>query len=71
MAKQLPDSSVSQQGFRLLLSNPRACYQLFQELQNQGHGEALLFEGLRRKLTMAGVLCRQLLLSAVSTATAP
>ncbi|XP_021056242.1 protein-arginine deiminase type-4 [Mus pahari] len=37
------------QGFRLLLSSPRACYQLFQELQSQGHGEATLFEGLKRK----------------------
>ncbi|XP_051027270.1 protein-arginine deiminase type-4 [Acomys russatus] len=37
------------QGFRLLLSSPRACFQLFQELQGQGHGEAPLFEGLKRK----------------------
>ncbi|XP_008851153.1 protein-arginine deiminase type-4 [Nannospalax galili] len=36
-------------GFRLLLASPRACYQLFQEQQSQGHGEALLFEGLKRK----------------------
>ncbi|XP_052033869.1 protein-arginine deiminase type-4 isoform X2 [Apodemus sylvaticus] len=37
------------QGFRLLLSSPRACYRQFQELQSQGHGEAPLFEGLKRK----------------------
>jgi protein-arginine deiminase len=57
-----------QQGFRLLLSSPRACYQLFQELQSQGHGEATLFEGLKSKLTVAGILCGQLLLSTGSTA---
>lgn len=68
MAKQFPDSSVSQQGFRLLLSSPRACFQLFQELQSQGHGEVPLLEGLKSKLTMAGVLCGQLLPSAGSTA---
>ncbi|XP_076421678.1 protein-arginine deiminase type-4 isoform X1 [Peromyscus maniculatus bairdii] len=38
-----------QQGFRLLISSPRACYQLFQEQQSQGHGEAPLFEGIKRK----------------------
>lgn len=68
MVRQLPDSSVSQQGFRLLLSSPRACYRLFQELQSQGHGEAPLFEGLKSKWTVAGVLGGQLLLSAASTA---
>lgn len=62
------DSSVSQQGFRLLMSSPRACYQLLQEQQSQGHGEVPLFEGIPSKLTMAGILCRQLLLlSMVST----
>lgn len=68
MAKSLPDSNVSQQGFRLLLSSPRACYQLFQELQSEGHGEASLFEGLKSKWTMAGILCGQLLLFTGSTA---
>ncbi|XP_020026060.2 protein-arginine deiminase type-4 isoform X1 [Castor canadensis] len=36
-------------GFRLLLASPRACYRLFQEQQKQGHGEAVLFEGVKKK----------------------
>nr|XP_012618558.1 protein-arginine deiminase type-4 isoform X1 [Microcebus murinus] len=36
-------------GFRLLLASPRACYKLFQERQQEGHGNALLFEGLSKK----------------------
>lgn len=44
------DSSVSRQGFRLLMSSPRACYQLFQEQQSQGRGEAPLFDGIKSKL---------------------
>ncbi|XP_006883753.1 PREDICTED: protein-arginine deiminase type-4 [Elephantulus edwardii] len=36
-------------GFRLLLASPRACYKLFQELEKEGHGDALLFEGVKRK----------------------
>ncbi|XP_012518111.1 PREDICTED: protein-arginine deiminase type-4 isoform X2 [Propithecus coquereli] len=36
-------------GFRLLLASPRACYKLFQEQQQEGHGDALLFEGLSKK----------------------
>lgn len=51
-AKPPSDPSVFQQGFRLLISSPRACYQLFQEQQSQGHGEAPLFEGIKSKLTM-------------------
>nr|XP_004657655.2 protein-arginine deiminase type-4 [Jaculus jaculus] len=36
-------------GFRLLLASPRACYALFLEQQRGGHGEALLFEGIKKK----------------------
>ncbi|XP_075418600.1 protein-arginine deiminase type-4-like [Tenrec ecaudatus] len=38
-----------QKGFRLLLASPRACYKLFQELEQDGHGEAVMFEGVRGK----------------------
>ncbi|XP_028261208.1 protein-arginine deiminase type-2 isoform X2 [Parambassis ranga] len=34
-------------GFRLLLASPDAAYKLFRGLQNNGHGQAKLFEGLR------------------------
>ncbi|XP_041835467.1 protein-arginine deiminase type-2 isoform X2 [Melanotaenia boesemani] len=33
-------------GFRLLLASPDAVYKLFRGLQNDGHGQAKLFEGL-------------------------
>uniref|UniRef100_H0XBE7 Protein-arginine deiminase n=2 Tax=Otolemur garnettii TaxID=30611 RepID=H0XBE7_OTOGA len=36
-------------GFRLLLASPRSCYKLFQELQKEGHGDAMLFEGLTKR----------------------
>ncbi|KAM9241711.1 protein-arginine deiminase type-4-like [Dugong dugon] len=36
-------------GFRLLLASPRACYKLFQEKEKEGHGDAVLFEGVNRK----------------------
>ncbi|XP_017518050.2 protein-arginine deiminase type-4 [Manis javanica] len=36
-------------GFRLLLASPRSCYKLFQELLKEGHEEAVLFEGVKRK----------------------
>uniref|UniRef100_A0A8C9IU14 Peptidyl arginine deiminase 4 n=1 Tax=Piliocolobus tephrosceles TaxID=591936 RepID=A0A8C9IU14_9PRIM len=36
-------------GFRLLLASPRSCYKLFQEQQNEGHGDALLFQGIKKK----------------------
>ncbi|XP_007934043.1 protein-arginine deiminase type-4 [Orycteropus afer afer] len=39
----------NRKGFRLLLASPRACYKLFQELEKEGHGEALLFKGIERK----------------------
>ncbi|KAM6172610.1 protein-arginine deiminase type-4 [Erethizon dorsatum] len=38
-----------QKGFRLLLASPRSCYRLFQEQQQQGHGEVPLLEGLKKK----------------------
>ncbi|NWU21169.1 PADI1 deiminase, partial [Dyaphorophyia castanea] len=34
-------------GFRLLLASPSACYQLFREKQQQGHGEATQFIGMK------------------------
>ena len=33
------------QGFRLLLASPDAGYKLFRGLQNNGHGQAKLFDG--------------------------
>ncbi|XP_036350284.2 protein-arginine deiminase type-4 isoform X1 [Ochotona princeps] len=41
--------ALDRKGFRLLLASPRACYRLFQERQQEGHGEALLFQELKRK----------------------
>ncbi|NXP61121.1 PADI1 deiminase, partial [Chloropsis cyanopogon] len=32
--------ALDRKGFRLLLASPNACYQLFKEKQQQGHGEA-------------------------------
>ncbi|XP_003127696.1 protein-arginine deiminase type-4 isoform X1 [Sus scrofa] len=40
---------VYKKGFRLLLASPRSCYKLFEEQLKKGHGEALLFQGLKRK----------------------
>ncbi|KAM9630381.1 protein-arginine deiminase type-1-like isoform 1-T1 [Morphnus guianensis] len=34
-------------GFRLLLASPSACYQLLKEKQEEGFGEAVMFEGLK------------------------
>ncbi|XP_067442677.1 protein-arginine deiminase type-2-like [Thunnus thynnus] len=34
-------------GFRLLLASPDAGYKLFRDLQNDGHGQAKMFEGRR------------------------
>ncbi|XP_053307830.1 protein-arginine deiminase type-1-like [Spea bombifrons] len=34
-----------QKGFRLLLASPRACLALFREKQQDGHGDAVMFEG--------------------------
>ncbi|XP_004637740.1 protein-arginine deiminase type-4 [Octodon degus] len=41
--------AADRKGFRLLLASPRSCYELFQEQQRQGHGEASLLEGLKKK----------------------
>ncbi|NWY00540.1 PADI1 deiminase, partial [Nothoprocta ornata] len=35
------------QGFRLLLASPSACYRLLKEKQEEGYGEATMFEGLK------------------------
>ncbi|XP_078498935.1 protein-arginine deiminase type-3-like isoform X2 [Lissotriton helveticus] len=37
----------SLKGFRLLLASPSACYRLFREKQQQGHGDAVMFQGLK------------------------
>ncbi|KAM9116111.1 protein-arginine deiminase type-3-like isoform 2-T2 [Pangshura tecta] len=39
------------QGFRLLLASPGACYRLFREKQEEGYGEARLFEELETVTT--------------------
>ncbi|NXD88385.1 PADI1 deiminase, partial [Halcyon senegalensis] len=36
-------------GFRLLLASPSACYQLLKEKQEEGFGEAAMFEGLEKE----------------------
>ncbi|NXB33432.1 PADI1 deiminase, partial [Eulacestoma nigropectus] len=36
------------QGFRLLLASPSACYQLLKEKQEEGFGEAAMFQGLEK-----------------------
>uniref|UniRef100_A0A7N6BSF5 protein-arginine deiminase n=1 Tax=Anabas testudineus TaxID=64144 RepID=A0A7N6BSF5_ANATE len=45
-------------GFRLLLASPDAAYKLFRGLQNEGHGEAKLFDGLEdeQQLTLNELL---------------
>ncbi|KAM9736875.1 protein-arginine deiminase type-4 [Dama dama] len=40
---------VHKKGFRLLLASPRSCYRLFQEQLKEGHGEVLLFQGVKKK----------------------
>ncbi|NWS20023.1 PADI1 deiminase, partial [Pachyramphus minor] len=35
-------------GFRLLLASPSACYQLLKEKQEEGYGEAVMFQGLEK-----------------------
>ncbi|NXB09108.1 PADI1 deiminase, partial [Cnemophilus loriae] len=37
------------QGFRLLLASPSACYRLLKEKQEEGFGEAAMFQGLERE----------------------
>ncbi|CAJ1050202.1 Hypothetical predicted protein [Xyrichtys novacula] len=39
-------------GFRLLLASPDAGYKLFKKLQNDGHGQARLFEGVKDQTTL-------------------
>nr|XP_006196763.1 protein-arginine deiminase type-4 [Vicugna pacos] len=40
---------VHKKGFRLLLASPRSCYKLFKEKLEEGHGDALLFQGVKNK----------------------
>ncbi|XP_054857234.1 protein-arginine deiminase type-3-like [Eublepharis macularius] len=35
-------------GFRLLLASPSACYKLLKEKEQEGHGDALMFEGVKK-----------------------
>ncbi|XP_069467881.1 protein-arginine deiminase type-3-like [Ambystoma mexicanum] len=37
----------SPKGFRLLLASTTACYKLFQEKKKAGHGDAIMFKGLK------------------------
>ncbi|XP_028941781.1 protein-arginine deiminase type-1, partial [Antrostomus carolinensis] len=48
-------------GFRLLLASPSACYQLFKRKQEEGFGEAAMFEGLEKvpKMTINEILANQ------------
>ncbi|NXL53992.1 PADI1 deiminase, partial [Podilymbus podiceps] len=48
-------------GFRLLLASPSACYQLLKEKQEEGFGEAVMFEGLKEvpKPTINEVLANE------------
>ncbi|CAH1250156.1 PADI3 [Branchiostoma lanceolatum] len=36
-------------GFRMLLSSPDACYRILERLRDDGHGDAVLFQGKRRQ----------------------
>ncbi|NXH18853.1 PADI1 deiminase, partial [Bucco capensis] len=36
-------------GFRLLLASPSACFQLLKEKQDEGYGEAVMFDGLEKE----------------------
>ncbi|XP_069098605.1 protein-arginine deiminase type-3-like [Pleurodeles waltl] len=47
-------------GFRLLLASPTACYQLFRQKRKDGHGDAVMFEGLEvENLTINEILSDQ------------
>uniref|UniRef100_A0A6I8NV05 Protein-arginine deiminase n=2 Tax=Ornithorhynchus anatinus TaxID=9258 RepID=A0A6I8NV05_ORNAN len=47
-----------QKGFRLLLASPNACFKLFQEKKDEGHGDAAQFDGLKivKKVTINEIL---------------
>ncbi|XP_025711631.1 protein-arginine deiminase type-4 isoform X2 [Callorhinus ursinus] len=49
MHQAVQDFLSAQQGFKLLLASPRSCYRLFEEQLHEGHGEAVLFEGIKKK----------------------
>ncbi|NXG04055.1 PADI2 deiminase, partial [Sakesphorus luctuosus] len=48
-------------GFRLLLASPSACFQLLKEKQEEGYGEAVMFQGLEkeRKWTINEILTNE------------
>ncbi|XP_009070486.1 PREDICTED: protein-arginine deiminase type-1-like, partial [Acanthisitta chloris] len=48
-------------GFRLLLASPSACYQLLREKQEEGYGEAAMFQGLENvpKQTINEILANE------------
>ncbi|KFQ95690.1 Protein-arginine deiminase type-1, partial [Nipponia nippon] len=50
-------------GFRLLLASPSACYQLLKEKQDEGFGEAAMFQGLEKvpKPTINEILANEAL----------
>ncbi|NXK00590.1 PADI3 deiminase, partial [Corythaixoides concolor] len=50
-------------GFRLLLASPSACYQLLKEKQEEGFGEAAMFQDLEKvpKLTINEILANETL----------
>uniref|UniRef100_UPI0040387D2D inactive protein-arginine deiminase type-6 n=1 Tax=Callospermophilus lateralis TaxID=76772 RepID=UPI0040387D2D len=47
------DTMSGKKGFRLLMASPSSCYKLFQEKQEEGYGEATLFEDLRADQLLA------------------
>ncbi|XP_038677818.1 protein-arginine deiminase type-2-like [Scyliorhinus canicula] len=48
-------------GFRLLLVSPDACCKLFMKLQQEGHGEAMLFENLNPDLNKTPIKINEIL----------
>uniref|UniRef100_A0A8C9PLB2 Peptidyl arginine deiminase 6 n=1 Tax=Spermophilus dauricus TaxID=99837 RepID=A0A8C9PLB2_SPEDA len=47
------DTKSDKKGFRLLIASPSSCYKLFQEKQEEGYGEATLFEDIRADQLLA------------------
>ncbi|XP_056397928.1 protein-arginine deiminase type-1-like isoform X1 [Hyla sarda] len=53
----------NRKGFRLLLASPQACLDLFRKKQKEGHGGAVMFEGLNRvTYTIDDILASKILL---------
>ncbi|CAN2387993.1 deiminase [Pristimantis euphronides] len=47
----------NKKGFRLLLASPRVCLEVFKKKQKEGHGDAVMFEGLNKtKFTIDDIL---------------